>query len=160
MATIVPNKFNGFTVTGANRIVANFAITVAQQPGGQVGGSPFVFTITFPRSAALPPLKMMVGQLSRDLPGGGTTSIGVSATTAGVDILPGTFPCRDVSYTVTDTPQLKRILQVTITSNDTLGTDEVWHQELQITKPAGGITTFDIAIVSGIGSVTSVDVTP
>ena len=160
MATITANKFSGFTITGANRIVANLVVTFGEQPGGQVGGTPLVFTITFPRSAAVPPLKMMIGQLTRDLTGGGSTSIGVSATTGDVQVLSGIFPGRDVVWKVTDTPQLKRILQVTITSTDACGTDETWHQELQITKPSGGTTSFDVAIVSGNGSVSSVDVIP
>jgi len=156
MATIT-SKGTGYLVQGANRIVANFVITVAEPPGGPAGSNPFVYSITFPRNMATPPKKMMVAQCSRDV--GGTTSVGVS-TTADVAVPLGVFLGRDVAYSVTDDAQGKRTLQVTISSRDTMGTDEVWRQELQITKPAGGMTTYDIAIVSGTGAITSVEVTP
>src|SRR6187549_64454 len=101
MAATVTAKGSGFSVTGANRIVANFVITVAEQPGGPVGGTPFVFAITFPRKAATPPLKMMVAQLDRESAPGGTSSIGVAATGSGSMTL-GIFPQRDVAWDVSD----------------------------------------------------------
>lgn len=160
MATIVPNRSNGYTIQGANHIVANFTITVGEQPDGPPGGTPFIFTITFPRGAANPP-RLIVGSLSRDLPVGGPefTSTPVSTPSGDVPVPLGVFNGRSVVWNVSDN-LAKRILQVTITSLDTMGTGEVWHEDLQITVPPGGTANFDVAILSGIGSVTSVNVTP
>jgi hypothetical protein len=160
MSTITSNKFQGFTITAANRIVANFTLSVGEQPDGPTGGTPFVFTVTFPRNAARPP-KMMIGSLSRDLPGGGAefTSIAVSAPTGDVQVPLGVFSGRSVVWSVKDSFP-NRVLMVTISSLDSMGTNEVWHQNLQITVAPTDETNFDVAILSGVGSVTSVDVTP
>lgn len=159
MATITANKSNGFKVTGANRIVAHLTITPGAVPGSLPGGTPLVFTVVFPRNFARDP-KMMIGSLQRDTPlGSEFTSIAVSVESGDVQVPLGVFPGRSVVWNVKD-KYANRALTVTISSLDTTGVSEVWHQELQITVLPGDTTWFDIGIASGSGEVTSVDVTP
>jgi hypothetical protein len=137
----------GYDVTGAHGIVANLLVFALKQ------AAPSAI-----RAAITAVAGTMVGQLTRDLPGGSkeTYPISVSGNTGGnVQIPPGTFSYRDVTYSV----DAAGLLTLTITSLDTYGLNEIWHLETTITSPADGVTTFKLRLGGNL-KISSVTVTP
>lgn len=152
MSTVAPVA-NGFTITGAHRIVANLVLSPADGKA--------TIAAKFKRAAASG-ANAMTAMLTRDLSDGSQqfTSLAISAPTmATLDVPLGVFSGRKVSWNVKDGP-LWRTLNFWVTTLDTLGTDEVWHLDLCVCVPPDGTTDFDVRAMSAPASVTSVDVTP